>query len=61
MEYQILSNEFDVLVVGADPVGLWVACERALAKVNVRPDGYLANVRPTEGAHNAERASEIAA
>jgi 2-polyprenyl-6-methoxyphenol hydroxylase-like FAD-dependent oxidoreductase len=30
-----LSNEFDVLVVGAGPVGLWVACELALAKVNV--------------------------
>ena len=35
MEYQVLSNEFDVLVVGAGPVGLWVACELALAKVNV--------------------------
>ena len=30
-----MSNEFDVLVVGAGPVGLWVACELALAKVNV--------------------------
>ncbi|WMT76508.1 FAD-dependent oxidoreductase [Bradyrhizobium sp. Ash2021] len=35
MEYQFLSNEFDVLVVGAGPVGLWVACELALAKVKV--------------------------
>src|SRR6516164_5079255 len=35
MERQVLSNEFDVLVVGAGPVGLWVACELALAKVNV--------------------------
>src|SRR5215472_17918225 len=35
MEYQVLDNEFDVLVVGAGPVGLWVACELALAKVNV--------------------------
>jgi 2-polyprenyl-6-methoxyphenol hydroxylase-like FAD-dependent oxidoreductase len=35
MGYQVLSNEFDVLVVGAGPVGLWVACELALAKVNV--------------------------
>ena len=35
MEYQVLSNEFDVLVVGGGPVGLWVACELALAKVNV--------------------------
>src|SRR5215471_7939328 len=35
MEYQVLSNEFDVLVVGAGPVGLWVACELALANVNV--------------------------
>jgi 2-polyprenyl-6-methoxyphenol hydroxylase-like FAD-dependent oxidoreductase len=35
MEYEVLSNEFDVLVVGAGPVGLWVACELALAKVNV--------------------------
>jgi 2-polyprenyl-6-methoxyphenol hydroxylase-like FAD-dependent oxidoreductase len=35
MEYQVLSNEFDVLVVGAGPVGLWVACELALAKVKV--------------------------
>jgi 2-polyprenyl-6-methoxyphenol hydroxylase-like FAD-dependent oxidoreductase len=35
MEYQVLSSEFDVLVVGAGPVGLWVACELALAKVNV--------------------------
>src|ERR1700758_2931555 len=34
MEYQVLSNEFDVLVVGAGPVGLWVACELALAKVS---------------------------
>ena len=30
-----MSNEFDVVVVGAGPVGLWVACELALAKVNV--------------------------
>ena len=30
-----MSNEFDVLVVGAGPVGLWVACELALANVNV--------------------------
>ena len=30
-----MSSEFDVLVVGAGPVGLWVACELALAKVNV--------------------------
>lgn len=35
MEHQFLSNEFDVLVVGAGPVGLWVACELALAKVKV--------------------------
>ena len=35
MEYRILSNEFDVLIVGAGPVGLWVACELALAKVSV--------------------------
>jgi 2-polyprenyl-6-methoxyphenol hydroxylase-like FAD-dependent oxidoreductase len=35
MEYQVLDNEFDVLVVGAGPVGLWVACELALAKVSV--------------------------
>src|SRR6516164_4051889 len=35
MERQVLSNEFDILVVGAGPVGLWVACELALAKVNV--------------------------
>ena len=35
MEYQVLSNEFDVLVVGAGPVGLWIACELALAKVSV--------------------------
>ena len=30
-----MSDDFDVLVVGAGPVGLWVACELALAKVNV--------------------------
>lgn len=30
-----MDNEFDVLVVGVGPVGLWVACELALAKVNV--------------------------
>jgi 2-polyprenyl-6-methoxyphenol hydroxylase-like FAD-dependent oxidoreductase len=30
-----LSNEFDVAVVGADPVGLWIASELGLAKVNV--------------------------
>jgi 2-polyprenyl-6-methoxyphenol hydroxylase-like FAD-dependent oxidoreductase len=30
-----LLNEFDVLVVGAGPVGLWIACELALAKVHV--------------------------
>ena len=30
-----MDNKFDVLVVGAGPVGLWVACELALAKVNV--------------------------
>ena len=31
----IMSNEFDAVVVGAGPVGLWVACELALAKVGV--------------------------
>jgi 2-polyprenyl-6-methoxyphenol hydroxylase-like FAD-dependent oxidoreductase len=35
MEYPVLSNEFDVLVVGAGPTGLWLACELALARVNV--------------------------
>jgi 2-polyprenyl-6-methoxyphenol hydroxylase-like FAD-dependent oxidoreductase len=30
-----LRNEFDVLIVGAGPVGLWLACELALAKVKV--------------------------
>ena len=30
-----MRNEFDVLIVGAGPVGLWLACELALAKVNV--------------------------
>jgi 2-polyprenyl-6-methoxyphenol hydroxylase-like FAD-dependent oxidoreductase len=30
-----VSKEFDVLVVGAGPVGLWLACELALAKVKV--------------------------
>ena len=35
MGYQVLKNEFDVVIVGAGPVGLWLACELALAKVNV--------------------------
>jgi 2-polyprenyl-6-methoxyphenol hydroxylase-like FAD-dependent oxidoreductase len=35
LEHKVLNNEFDVLVVGGGPVGLWVACELALAKVSV--------------------------
>jgi 2-polyprenyl-6-methoxyphenol hydroxylase-like FAD-dependent oxidoreductase len=31
----IMSNEFDVVVIGGGPVGLWLACELALAKVKV--------------------------
>jgi 2-polyprenyl-6-methoxyphenol hydroxylase-like FAD-dependent oxidoreductase len=31
----IVSNDFDVVVVGGGPVGLWLACELALAKVRV--------------------------
>jgi 2-polyprenyl-6-methoxyphenol hydroxylase-like FAD-dependent oxidoreductase len=31
----VLNNEFDVLIVGAGPVGLWLACELALAGVKV--------------------------
>lgn len=30
-----MSDEFDVVIVGAGPVGLWLACELALAKVKV--------------------------
>lgn len=30
-----MSNEFEVVIVGGGPVGLWLACELALAKVNV--------------------------
>jgi choline dehydrogenase-like flavoprotein len=30
-----MSNEFDVVVIGGGPVGLWLACELALAKVKV--------------------------
>lgn len=30
-----MSNEFDVAVIGGGPVGLWLACELALAKVKV--------------------------
>ncbi len=30
-----MSNEFDVAVIGGGPVGLWLACELALAKVRV--------------------------
>src|ERR1700736_5875508 len=31
----IMGNEFDVVIIGGGPVGLWLACELALAKVNV--------------------------
>jgi len=31
----MVRNDFDVVVVGAGPVGLWLASELALAKVNV--------------------------
>ncbi len=30
-----MSNKFDVVVIGGGPVGLWLACELALAKVKV--------------------------
>jgi len=30
-----MSNEFAVVVIGGGPVGLWLACELALAKVKV--------------------------
>src|SRR5258708_11908719 len=31
----IMSNEFDVVVIGGGPVGLWLACELAMQKVKV--------------------------
>ena len=30
-----MDTEFDVVIVGSGPVGLWVACELALAKLKV--------------------------
>jgi choline dehydrogenase-like flavoprotein len=32
---RVLSDEFNVVIVGAGPAGLWLACELALAKVKV--------------------------
>jgi len=45
-----VSNEFDVVVIGGGPVGLWLACELALAKVKV-----LVLERRTERVHPIPR------
>jgi 2-polyprenyl-6-methoxyphenol hydroxylase-like FAD-dependent oxidoreductase len=30
-----MSDDFEVVIVGGGPVGLWLACELALARVRV--------------------------
>ena len=53
MEYQVSSKEFDVLIVGSGPVGLWLACELALELVVDIKRGHLVETALREAGSDA--------